>query len=220
MPPLSPIGVKLRHHRKHRGMSQLDLALQAETSPRYVSFIETGRSRPGRDVVLRLAGALELAPRETNELLIAAGLRPAFTERGLEEDAMEPVRRIVRQVLDNHEPYPGLALGPGHRIVMMNATARKLFAGIESLSPAEIAARWFPDQEITEGEVPVYTPTVTFDGQRVRTLTTVTRFDRARDVTTSELAVELMFPADAHAETFFREGAGGRSKVDEPPQTG
>lgn len=209
MATLSNFGAHLRQHRKRSGVSQLDLALRAGTTARYVSFIETGRSRPGRDVVIRLADALTLNMRERNALLVAAGLTPAHPELALQDPAMEPIRNIVRQVLDNHEPYPGMAMGPGFQILLMNRTAESLFAGIRDLEVPEIIERWFPDQPLppTPEFSPVMTPVVMFDGRRVHTITTVTRFDKPLDVTTSELVVELMFPADAEAEAFFREHA-------------
>lgn len=210
MLPPTHFGARLRAHRKRRGLSQLDLALQAGTTARYVSFIETGRSRPGRGVVLRLAATLDLDLRSQNELLVAAGLPPAHPELGLDERAMQPIRRIVQQVLDNHDPYPGLAMGPGFKVLQMNGAAESLFAGIREMGVPQILARWFPDQpaDTEPAVVPVLTPTVVFGGRRVRTITTAMRFDKALDVTTSELIVELLFPADADAEAFFR-GRGG-----------
>jgi len=116
---------------------------------------------------------------------------------------MTPIRRVVWQALDNHASYPGMATGPDFSIVAMNQPAEALFSGIRSMVPADIAARWFPDHS-ADSEAPVVTLTVVFDGQPVRTITTVTRFDKPNDITTAELRVELMFPADAEAETFFR----------------
>jgi transcriptional regulator with XRE-family HTH domain len=87
----SPFGQLLRRWRTATGISQIDLAAQAGTTPRYVSFVETGRARPGRAVVLRLARALDLPVREQNALLLAAGLPPAYAERGLSDVEMQPV---------------------------------------------------------------------------------------------------------------------------------
>jgi transcriptional regulator with XRE-family HTH domain len=77
---LTPFGQRLRHWRKHRGLSQLELAARAETTPRHVSFIGTGRSRPGRDLILRLAECMDVPMRDRNALLTAAGLNPAYPE--------------------------------------------------------------------------------------------------------------------------------------------
>lgn len=203
----SPFGDLLREWRGKRRISQLDLALSAGTTPRYVSFLETGRSRPGEDVVLRLAEALDVPLRDRNALLRAAGLPPAYTEHALEDEALAGVRGVVLQVLRNHLPYPGLALGPGLRILELNATAEVLFEGIRTMPTEEIVARWFSEAGLEDASMdrPVVTATVRFGDRRIRCITTAMRFDKARDVTASELVVELMFPADDEAEEFFRD---------------
>jgi transcriptional regulator with XRE-family HTH domain len=206
MVTLSQFGAQLRGHRKRRGVSQLDLAVRAGTTARYVSFIETGRSRPGPGVVLKIADALELGLRERNALFVAAGLPPAHPELAADDVALEPIWRIVEHVLDNHDPYPGFAMGPGFQVRLMNRAAEALFPGIRDMEIADIVATWFPGESVDAepAVVPVMTPTVIFDGRPVRTITTAMRFDHAIDVTTSELLVELMFPADPEAEAFFR----------------
>lgn len=105
-----PIGDLLREWRKRRKLSQLELAVHAEISARHLSFVETGRSAPSRDMVLRLAEALNLALRERNQLLLAAGYAPAYRESNLEDPRMASVREMVRQVLAAHEPFPALVL--------------------------------------------------------------------------------------------------------------
>lgn len=142
LPALSPFGEKLRAWRRRRGLSQLDLALAAETTPRYVSFIETGRSRPGREVVLRLAEALQLSLRDQNILLVAAGLKPLYTERSLDDAALAPIRAIIDSVLDNHNPYPAFAFAPGLQLLCANATAERLFPGMTQLSPEQLVTAW------------------------------------------------------------------------------
>src|SRR6187549_1372029 len=102
----APLGVLLRDWRQRRRMSQLDLALEAGVSARHLSFLETGRSKPSREMVLHLAEELEVPLRERNRLLLAAGFAPAYEERPLEAPEMEPVRRAVAQVLTGHEPFP------------------------------------------------------------------------------------------------------------------
>jgi transcriptional regulator with XRE-family HTH domain len=91
----SPFGQQLRHWRHRSGVSQLNLALQVGTSPRHVSFLETGRSRPGRDLVLHLAEALDVPNRERNALLHSAGLSPVFPARDLTHEAMRPVNLVL-----------------------------------------------------------------------------------------------------------------------------
>jgi transcriptional regulator with XRE-family HTH domain len=101
---------QLRQWRARRGCSQLSLSLDAGVSARHLSFLETGRSRPSRKMVLRLATALDLPLRESNELLAGAGFAPRFGDRQLNHDEMKEARRAVRLMLDAHEPCPAFAL--------------------------------------------------------------------------------------------------------------
>src|SRR6202047_1916100 len=103
------VGDHLREWRQRRRMSQLDLALDAEISTRHLSFLETGRSTPSREMLLRLAEQLEIPLRERNVLLNAAGYAPIFLERALDDPALAAARKAVDLVLDGHEPYPALA---------------------------------------------------------------------------------------------------------------
>jgi len=139
----SPFGQQLRHWRRRSGVSQLDLAVQAGTSPRHVSFIETGRSRPGRDLVLRLAAALDVPIRERNTLLTSAGLPPAYPDRELTDQSMRPVKLVLDRVLARHEPYPAWVVGRGMRFLASNRGAEALFPGLCSLQPHEIVDLWF-----------------------------------------------------------------------------
>jgi len=103
---------ELRRWRTTRRMSQLDLALRAGTTQRHVSFIEQGRSRPGRDMVVRLAESLELTLRERNGLLLTAGFAPVFPESPLDDEALRPVREALDTILDGHLPYPAIVVRP------------------------------------------------------------------------------------------------------------
>ncbi len=107
-PDQRPVGELLRGWRERRRLSQLDLALQAEISTRHLSFVETGRSTPSRDMVLHLAEQLELPLRERNRLLLTAGYAPVYAESALDAPQLAAVRAAVRQVLASHEPYPAL----------------------------------------------------------------------------------------------------------------
>src|SRR5688500_848376 len=98
------IGPRLRHWRALRGMSQLSLALEAAVSARHLSFVESGRSRPSQDLVLRFAEALSLALRERNALLVAAGFAPRFGESDWNGEALTEVRRAAELILRGHEP--------------------------------------------------------------------------------------------------------------------
>ncbi|MCL2449162.1 MAG: helix-turn-helix transcriptional regulator [Polyangiaceae bacterium] len=149
----SPFGQQLRHWRSRAGMSQLALATEAGTTPRHLSFIETGRSRPGADLVLRLATALDIPIRERNALLVAAGLPAAYPALSLEDDAMKPVQRVLERVLASHEPYPAWVGSRGFRFISSNRAAEALFPGLCSMSPEAIIDLWFgpgPFREIVD----------------------------------------------------------------------
>src|SRR5881396_3672109 len=103
-------GTLLKHWRQARRMSQLDVALEAEVSSRHLSFVETGRAQPSRDMVLLLARALDVPPRARNDLLTAAGFAPLYRETPLDGPAMAQVRRALDFMLRQQEPYPALAL--------------------------------------------------------------------------------------------------------------
>jgi len=107
-PPVH-IGAHLREWRQRRHLSQLDLAGEAEISARHLSFVETGRSAPSRDMVLKLAERLDVPLRERNVLLVAAGFAPAFPQRGLDDPALKSARAAIDLVLKAHEPNPALA---------------------------------------------------------------------------------------------------------------
>jgi transcriptional regulator with XRE-family HTH domain len=125
--PLSrPVGELLRQWRERRRLSQLDLALQAEISTRHLSFLETGRSRPSRDMLLRLAEQLEVPLRERNHLLLAGGYAPAFGQTALDAPQMAAVRAALRQVLAGHEPYPAVVVDRAWNLVDANAAAAVL----------------------------------------------------------------------------------------------
>ena len=115
-----PFGTLMRHWRRQRRLSQLDLAIGADVSSRHVSFIETGRSVPSRAMVLRLAAALDVPPREQNQMLLAAGLAPEFTERSLDDPEMAAVRDGIDQVLAAYNPYPCLVVDRSWNIVRAN----------------------------------------------------------------------------------------------------
>ena len=103
-------GDLLRQWRQRRRLSQLDLAIAADVSSRHLSFVETGRSRPTSDMILRLAEHLDVPLRDRNALLLAGGYAPAYPERGLAEPELHAVRIALQQVLKGHEPNAGIAL--------------------------------------------------------------------------------------------------------------
>lgn len=114
------VGPLLREWRRRRRRSQLELALEAGVSARHISFLETGRSNPSRDMVIGLAANLELPLRDRNELLIAAGYAPEYRELAYEAPDLEPVRAAIAQVLAAHEPYPALVVDRQWELVTAN----------------------------------------------------------------------------------------------------
>jgi transcriptional regulator with XRE-family HTH domain len=128
--PATPFGALLRDWRKRRHVSQLDLAISADVSSRHLSFIETGRAKPSRTMVLRLAATLEVPLRERNQMLVAAGLAPEYAERSLDHPEMAAVRNGVEQVLAAYDPYPCLAVDRGWNIVRSNSGAAVLLDGV------------------------------------------------------------------------------------------
>jgi len=104
------VGDLLREWRQRRRLIQLDLALEADISTRHLSFLETGRSLPSRDMVIHLADRLDVPLRERNRLLVVAGYAPVFRDRPLGDSALDAVRRAVDRLLAGHEPYPALAV--------------------------------------------------------------------------------------------------------------
>ena len=121
-------GVLLREWRQRRRVSQLDLAISADVSARHVSFLETGRSRPSREMVLRLAERLDVPLRDRNPLLLAAGFAPSYPRRALDDPAMAPVREAVEAILAGYEPYPALVVDRGWNLVAANAGVAPLTA--------------------------------------------------------------------------------------------
>jgi transcriptional regulator with XRE-family HTH domain len=128
-----PVGGLLRQWRERRRLSQMDLALQAEISTRHLSFVETGRSRPSRDLLLHLADELDLPLRDRNRLLLAAGYAPVYAERALNAPQMRAIRAALRRVLDGHEPCPAVVVDRGWNLVEANASVALLTAGVAPL---------------------------------------------------------------------------------------
>lgn len=259
------VGSLLRGWRDCRRLTQLELALEAGVSARHLSFVETGRSKPGRDLLLRVAEKLEIPFRERNQLLLAAGHAPAFPERSFGDPALAPVREALDHILTAHEPYPAIAFDRGWNVVAANEPMSALAAGVDIdsglLEPPvnllrvgfhprgfapllvnldewrahflkrlsrQIATTGDTELEALWEEVASY-PLPDGDGGRVqepssREMLGPVRlrapsggewsffgmfgaFDTPFEVTTSELALELLFPADrATAQAFTKGG--------------
>lgn len=125
-----PVGEHLREWRQRRRLSQLDFALEAEISTRHLSFMETGRSLPSREMVLHLSERLDIPLRERNKLLVAAGYAPMFPEHALDAPPLEPARQAIELVLAGHEPYPALAVDRHWNLVASNRALQGLLAGV------------------------------------------------------------------------------------------
>ena len=126
----APFGDHLRHWRQHRRLSQQGLALEAEISTRHLSYVETGRAQPSREVVLRLAERLSVPLRERNALLVAAGFAPMYQARPLDHPDLAAARQAVELVLKGHEPNPALAVDRHWNLVAANAVVPLLLDGV------------------------------------------------------------------------------------------
>ena len=126
-----PFGDHLRQWRQHRHLSQLDLASEAEISTRHLSFVETGRASPSREMVLRLSERLDIPLRERNQLLVAAGYAPMYRERPLDDPEFSSARQAVELILKSHEPSPALAIDRHWNLVAANRMLAHLMAGVE-----------------------------------------------------------------------------------------
>jgi transcriptional regulator with XRE-family HTH domain len=244
-----PFGVLLRRWRTNRRMTQADLAAVANSSTRHLSYLETGRSQPSRDMIMRLAEHLEVPLREQNTLLLAAGFAPTFRERPFAE--LAAARAAMERVIDAHLPYPAFAVDRRWNVILSNRALPQLYEGCSAdlLRPPVNAVRLIlhprgmgprilnfsewrghtiallrrqietrPDPQIQAllSEVMAYpapgagNPADGADDSRryamplkiatrlgtASFLSTTTIFGTPTDVTLSELALEMLFPAD------------------------
>lgn len=128
---LRPFGDLLRQWREHRRLSQFELSTQAEVSARHLSFMETGRSTPSRDMVIRLAERLDVPLRERNQLLVAAGYAPVYSQTALESPQMSPVLSAIRHVLSGHEPFPAAVVDRSWNVVEQNSGFQLFTSGVD-----------------------------------------------------------------------------------------
>jgi transcriptional regulator with XRE-family HTH domain len=259
------VGPLLREWRERRRLTQLQLALESGVSARHLSFVETGRSKPGREMLLRVAEQLEIPFRERNQLLLAAGHAPAFPERPLEDPVLAPVREALDRILAAHEPYPAVVFNRAWTLVAVNAPMSALAASVEidsellkppvnilrvGLHPRGLApvivnlAEWrahflerlarqvaitgdadvralmdevaaYPAGEGDNGIAAEVGGSEILGPVRLRAPTggewsffgMFASFDTPFEVTTSELAIELLFPADRATAQAFKKGA-------------
>lgn len=125
------IGVLVRSWREQRRLSQLDLAVEAEISQKHLSFIESGRASPSREMVITLAEHLDVPLRERNTMLLAAGFAPIYRDRPMDDPAMVRAGAAVEQVLRAHEPYPALAVDRKWTLVSTNSAVAPLLVGAD-----------------------------------------------------------------------------------------
>jgi transcriptional regulator with XRE-family HTH domain len=258
------VGQLLRAWRERRRLTQLDLALDAGISARHLSFVETGRSKPGRRMLLAVAEQLEIPFRERNDLLLAAGHAPAFPQRDLADPDLEPVREALDRILAAHEPYPALVFDRAWNHVASNRPMADFAASLD-VDPAlleppvnvlrlglhprgmaplvinlahwhahflrrldrqialsggddlralrdEVAAYPVPDEAgaaaaPAEGEMLGPVRLRTSDGGELAFLGMYAGFDTPFEVTSSELAIELLYPADRATLEALEEGS-------------
>lgn len=148
-----PVGRLLKQWRHVRRKSQLTLALEANVSPRHLGFIEVGRSKPSRDMVLTLAQALDVPLRERNDLLLAAGFAPVYRETGLTDPAMAQARLALDRILLQQEPFPAVVMDRHWNILLTNGAASRFFGlflepGDDDSSPANVLELMFDPAKV------------------------------------------------------------------------
>ncbi|MEV5386752.1 helix-turn-helix transcriptional regulator [Streptomyces sp. NPDC052721] len=137
------VGPLLRAWRERRRISQLDLALRADSSARHISFVENGRSRPSEEMLLRLAEQLDVPVRERNALLLAAGYAPRYPQTPLDDPALDALRDGLERLIRGYEPYPALVVDAGYTVVAANRGIALLLEGVPEklMAPAPNAMR-------------------------------------------------------------------------------
>ncbi|NYZ63185.1 helix-turn-helix domain-containing protein [Luteimonas deserti] len=149
--PAGPVGTRLRAWRRARHLSQLQLALAAETSTRHLSCIETGKSKPGRELLARLADALDMPLRERNALLLAAGFAPHFPESPLDAPVLARIDRAIDAILAQQSPYPAFLINRRWDVLRANAAAERvnrLMLGGRASAHANIMRQFFDPADL------------------------------------------------------------------------
>ena len=132
---MTEFGKQLRYWRKNKGLSQLDLALHADVSSKHISFIETGRSKPSREMVFLLATSLDLNLRNRNDLLTAAGFSEGYNQSQLGSEQMQEIQQALQLILQHHAPYPALAFDWHWNILMANSGFQSVMKLFQTLNP-------------------------------------------------------------------------------------
>lgn len=131
---MAAVGALLSEYRKRNRLSQLDLSLLADVSSRHISFIETGRTRPSRSMLLRLAEVLNLAHKDSNLLLHSGGYAAAYSDLDLASAEMSPVRTALNMILENHMPFPALVMDASYNLLMANSSQHQLMAMVPGIA--------------------------------------------------------------------------------------
>ena len=205
---MQTVGVLLRDWRQRRHMSQLALACDAEISTRHLSFIETGRATPSREMVLRLAERLEVPLRARNSLLVSAGFAPVYPERTFSDPALSSALAAIRHLLDAHHPFPAIAVDRHWELVASNDAARALMAGVDPslLTPSINVLR------VSLHPLGLASRIVNLADWKAHVLTRLRRqLDTSADPVLIELAKEL---AEYPAPTATRTGTAGHGLTD------
>ena len=184
------VGEFVRDWRTRRRRSQMDLALEVGVSPRHLSFVETGRSKPSPELVLAIADRLEVPLRERNTFLLAAGYAPRYSERSIDDPSMRRVRASLQRMLDAHDPYPGVVIDRQWNVVLANAAAGGLTANLPPhvLGPA----------------LNVYRVCLHPDGLSARTL----NFAEWADYLLRQLRRSIVLTGDSELEELYTEVRG------------
>lgn len=198
-------GDLLRTWRLRRHLSQLQLSTDAGLSARHLSFVETGRSRPSRELVLHLADHLDVPLREQNALLVAAGCAPTYTETDLDAPQMDAVRGALAQLLDAHEPYPAIVVDRHWSLVLANAALLTMIGGMVSPAMLEPPVNVLRVSQHPDGVAPYV---VNFDEYTAHLMA---RLRRQVDLTGDTVLGELLDAVSGYPGV-----AAGRHDGDEP----
>lgn len=193
-------GDRLRRWRERRHLSQLALALQADVSARHLSFVETGRAQPGRELILRLADELEIPLRERNALLMVAGFAPVFESRDFDDPAFDSIRAIVDLTLERHKPFPAYLIDRHWNVKRSNAAVPELYEGI--------------DATLMRAPINVIRLILHPDGMAPRVLNYATW----RSHFVAQLRRQIEMTADPHLEFLLREALSYPARDDDCPQ--
>lgn len=247
-------GEIIKEWRSLRRFSQLQLSLEADISARHVSFLESGRAKPSRTMVVKLADALHMPKEIANQAMNAAGFTPVFPQLPMDDEALSPVHEAVSLMLSNHHPLPAMAIDRHWDIVDQNAATQIFFEALGisgatnmldalgAAGEAEIIENWEEialltltrlraeiiqhggdrilegyaaktanhprlanfDQSTVNYSQAVIPIILNLSGNRLSLFSTIAQFGSVREVSASDIRVEMMFPADNETRDFFK----------------